>query len=162
MDEQPLQTEHSSSALHEPVIARSQVADVLVACIRCRSDEINYEAHFERLRQELGEQICGPAFCLHDVSSQEIECCFPVKQAIESEAVHCKVLPGGEALSLVHCGPCSRLGESWERLFDYIERNNLPVVGPWREVYLDDQADSAGALRIELQAPLMKNRAHGL
>jgi effector-binding domain-containing protein len=116
---------------------------------------------FETLRREAGEQICGPALYLHHSGSSEIECCYPVMGAVESELVHSQRLPGCEVLSLVHCGPCSGLGESWEMLFDYIERNNIPVAGPWREIYLDDRAGKEGYQRIELQAPLLKDRANG-
>jgi effector-binding domain-containing protein len=150
-----------SGAAHEPAIARKRVAGMLVAYVRCRDESAGCGALFERLRQEAGEHICGPPLCLHDAKSLEIECCYPVEQGVESAAIHCKRLPGGDALSLVHCGPCSQLCESWERLFDYIERNNLPVEGPWREIYLDGLVDEAGEQRIELQAPLMKSRAEG-
>ena len=181
MDEFLPGVEEQTGGLVEPPIAIKRVAGMLVAGIRCHGDlstpdpaapdlsdpdsagtDLSVpDTLFELLRREAGGQICGPALYLHHARGSEIECCYPVMGVVESGMIRSQRLPGGEVLSLVHYGPCSRLGESWGVLFDYIERNNIPVAGPWREIYLDGRVGWGGDQRIELQAPLLKDRANG-
>jgi effector-binding domain-containing protein len=126
-------------------VSRKRVQDLLIAGVRYRGCYKECSDYFAELRRQLGEQICGPPFCLYtDRVSQggiEIECCFPVRQAVEMDKIHSRMLAGGEVLALTHYGPYQSLGESWEALFDYVEGNNIPVRGPRREVYLRDAPD---------------------
>ncbi|HEY6249898.1 MAG TPA: GyrI-like domain-containing protein, partial [Candidatus Angelobacter sp.] len=45
-------------------------------------------------------------------------------------------LPGGKFVSLVHQGPYTELGKSYERLFAYLHAKGLQGQLPSREIYL--------------------------
>lgn len=123
-------------------VSRKRIRDLLIASLRCRGPCEACGDYFAKLRRQLGERVCGPPFCLYidrvGQSGIEVECCYPVRQAVEMGEIHSRVLAGGEVLALTHYGPYRSLGESWEALFDHVEGNNIPVRGPRREVYLRD------------------------
>lgn len=138
-------------------VSRKRVKDLLIASVRYRGRYEECGDYFAKLERQVGKQICGPAFCLYTdkVGEQEVdvECCFPVRQAVAAGEVKSRVLVGGDVLTITHYGPYQTLGESWEALFDYIEGNNIRVRGPRREIYLQD---SPGKQVTELQVPLEK------
>jgi len=45
-------------------------------------------------------------------------------------------LPGGTFISLIHRGPYTELGKSYERLFAYLHQKGLQAQLPSREIYL--------------------------
>ena len=128
-------------------IASKRVDDVLVASVRFRDGEI--EECIELL-QQYADCVCGQPFTLYHKAANkgyDLEVCVPVTRAVETDEITSRLLEGGVVLSIVHRGPHSTLGEAWEALFDHVERNNIAVGGPGREVYL------AGCVT-ELQVPL--------
>lgn len=144
--------EEETVAREQLRVARKRVGDMLIASIGYRGRDKEWESIFRELRRQVAGQICGPAFCLYPDSPaegvMEVECCFPVREAVRQGEVRSRVLEGGEVLSLTHRGSYGMLGESWGALFDYIEGNNIHVRGPRREIYTE------GADGVELQVPL--------
>lgn len=131
---------------------------MLIASIRYCGRYEDAGRYFEKLRQRVQEHIAGPPFCLFTercvAGRVDIECCYPVDQAVETDGIKCRVLRGGEMLAMTHYGPCRTLGESWEALFDYIEGANIRVKGPRREIYLDTEELASEEHVTEIQVPL--------
>ena len=139
----------------QPQIIRKYVAPVLIATIRQCGDA---KSHFEHLYHQIGEIVCGPPFSLFiDACAGKdkcVACCYPIQRETTLEEIQNRALDGGEVLSIMHYGPHTTLGESWEVLFDYIERHNIAVKGPRREIYLRYTDIDAGQYVTELQVPL--------
>ncbi len=66
-----------------------------------------------------------------------VETCFPIKGNIKAEGVVVRALPGGRCVSFVHEGPYEGLKDSYKLVFDYIKLNNLKVVLPCREIFIE-------------------------
>jgi effector-binding domain-containing protein len=45
-------------------------------------------------------------------------------------------LKGGKCVSLIHKGPYEKLGESYQKIFGYINSNGYQTLIPSREVYI--------------------------
>ena len=142
-------------------VTRKRVGDLLIASIRFRAGCGKIEEQIEKLFQHCGECVCGRPFALYHNTGpergQDVETCVPVTQAVETDGIKSRVLEGEVVLSIVHRGPHRMLGEAWEMLFDYIERNNIAVDGPGREIYLEGyeaHPDHSVEYVTELQVPL--------
>ena len=56
---------------------------------------------------------------------------------------------------IVHKGPYEECGPTYEKLFAWIKENNKKIVGPTREVYLNDPKDvSPEEILTEILAPI--------
>lgn len=145
----------------ELTIARKQVGDMLIASICFQKAQGRIDKTIEKLFQHCAGYVCGPSFTLyHNAVPQrdyDAESCVPVTRAVETDEIKSRILAGGIMLYLIHRGPHSTLGEAWEMLFDHIERHNIAVNGPVREIYLEgyeEYPDSSTEYLTELQAPL--------
>jgi effector-binding domain-containing protein len=98
---------------------------------------------FAELGRKMGRLISGkPMNLYYDAEFKEadadIETCFPLRSKpakIPAELI-VEELPGGSFLTLVHRGPYSELGKSYERLFAHVHEKGLQAGLPSREVYL--------------------------
>ena len=66
----------------------------------------------------------------------DYEACVPVSREIEAPGIDCRTLPGGRAVTTVHQGPYTALGESYQRITDYVKEKGLSVLIPSREIYI--------------------------
>ena len=64
-----------------------------------------------------------------------IESCLPINKEITTN-LDCKTLAGGKFVSYIHIGPYDKIGESYEKVFGYINEHKLTTELPTREVYL--------------------------
>ena len=98
---------------------------------------------FAELGKKMGRFISGkPMNLYHDAEFKEdgaeIQSCFPLrkKPASVPGGLEVQELPGGKFVSLVHQGPYTELGRSYERLFAYLHAKGLQAQLPSREIYL--------------------------
>jgi AraC family transcriptional regulator len=100
---------------------------------------------------EKGVQIQGPpVFVCHEMSQEEVmkadkEASADVGVAVAVSAkvedgaeVKCYELPGGKMAKTVHKGPYEECGPTYEELFAWVRQNRKRIVGPMREIYLND------------------------
>lgn len=112
-------------------------------------------ALFQYVLSRRGKISGPPLYLWHERSVQEaqkadeagnadIEVCIPIIAKIsESDEVKCYVLPGGRNAQIVHKGPYEACGQTYERLFAWLEENGLKLTGPIRESYLNDPKEVA-------------------
>ena len=96
------------------------------------------------------EFIGPPIFVCHETGVEDvmkadqegtadIEIVFPIKQEIEeTEDIKCYDLPGGTMAKIIHKGPYEKCTPTYEKLCAWIEQNGKTIIGPVREVYLND------------------------
>jgi effector-binding domain-containing protein len=142
-------------------IAKKQVGDMLIASIRFRERHGGIEKYVEKLYRHCVEYVCGPPFTLYHNPGPEkdydAESCVPVIQVVETDEIKSRMLTGGTVLYIVHRGSLDTLGAAWEVLFDYIERHNIVVGGPVREIYpegYEKHSNNCTEYLTELQVPL--------
>jgi len=100
---------------------------------------------------ENGVELVGPPIAIiHEGSEEEarkaeregnavIDIAFPVAGACaNTELIRCYELPGGEMARIVHRGPYQDMGPTYVELFKWIQKNGRHIIGPIREVYVND------------------------
>ena len=115
-----------------------------------------------------GVQMIGPPlFICHEMSPEEavkadkennadVEVAIPIAQrGKETEEITCYELPEAKMAKIVHKGPYHEETATYEKLFAWLETNDKTVVGPFREIYLNDPHEvSEEELLIEIYAPI--------
>jgi effector-binding domain-containing protein len=148
---------------------RKRLDDVLVASARFRGEFEEVPEQLAGLRELVGDYVSGKAIVLHHYFDQslgeghDLEVCYPVRQAVETEEVRSWVLKGGEVLCAQHVGPRAAreaeggLAQAWQQLFSFVRQHGIiPDARPKREVYLEEtqmQGGKAGSQITELQFP---------
>jgi effector-binding domain-containing protein len=145
----------------ESEIVYKRVDDQLVASVRHQGIPDALGSIFERLGQQCGDLVCGPAFIVAHYGTGvedgiDADVCLPVSQSVEAEDVRSWVLKGGEALTLLHRGPYDNLGESYGKLYGYLGEHGLISQLSGREVYLKSDPDRPEENVAELQVFLHK------
>jgi effector-binding domain-containing protein len=100
--------------------------------------------------QASGAGIDGrPTFICHETpreamkanaeASADVEVVIPVSNVVDGEGdITCYELPGGQMAKIVHKGPYEKCAPTYKKLFEWIAENHKKVVGPTREIYMND------------------------
>ncbi len=99
---------------------------------------------FGRVARKAGLRIAGPALSLcHDEEYREsdanYEAGFPVKREIKTPAdsgLECRVLSGGPCVRLIHRGPYSEIGRSYQQAMRLLDEKGYDILRPTRESYI--------------------------
>jgi effector-binding domain-containing protein len=112
--------------------------------------------------QEPQAYMVGPPMAIyHDNEYKEtcadVEVAIPVsgRVTIDASRFEIKTLPAGKAISAIHCGAYHKVGETWGKVFQYIQENGLRPNAAGRELYLNNPAVvSEDELITEVQVPV--------
>lgn len=115
-------------------------------------------------------QIAGyPVFLCHEITPEEvqkadndgnadIEVAVPISGSVEitgNEEIREYELPGGKMAKIVHKGPYEECSPTYEKLFSWITEEGKRIIGPIREVYLNDPREvPPEEILTEIYAPL--------
>ncbi|HEX3073907.1 MAG TPA: MerR family transcriptional regulator [Ignavibacteriales bacterium] len=126
-------------ANYEPEI--EQIEDMLIAGIKMTGKYSDVGKAFGKLGKTLKMNIAGKAMNLYyDREYKEedanYEACFPVSKPVSEGEIESRILKGGKAVTIIHKGPYENLGLSYQKLFEFIAKNNYEVIVPTREVYI--------------------------
>lgn len=118
-----------------------EIPPMCVAGIRMKGRYDECGKAFAKLGRSLGRHIAGTPLCLfYDAeyrdTDADFEPCMPVRRLVSVDGVHVRELPSAMAITLLHRGPYSELGRSYERLIQYCKQHHYNPVTPNREVYL--------------------------
>ena len=109
-----------------------------------------------RAAEETGAEIDGLPFAIYyELGPDEVdlELGFPVLGQVEVGRVHSVTLYGGRAACTVHTGPYEEVGSAYDALTRWVQLHGERVVGPPREVYLNEPAEDVVPLT-EVQMPI--------
>ena len=146
----------------DPVVVTVNPATTAVVRGTVSLDEIRdfFDQSFTVLGEVLTNQqvsITGAAFSRYQGEVEEepidLEVGFPTDRAIDADgSAEVGELPGGRVVRLVHAGSFDRLGDSWQRLADWIGAADLVPGGDRWEVYLTEPSPEMdpNELRTEL------------
>ena len=124
----------------EYTITEKHIEDILFASQRYTGKYHEVGKVFGFIGKKAGRYVKGKAMSLYyqmeykDMA--DIEAGFPIKKEVQVEGVNCKTLKGGKAVTLIHKGPYNTIGESYKKLFNYINEKKYKTSLPSREVYL--------------------------
>jgi DNA-binding transcriptional MerR regulator len=131
------------SEIPEPIgdVTIKEVPEIFMASIKYRGryDDINH--YMNRLFDVFQSVINGPAFCLyhdehHADENMNIECCLPISRKIPAAGFNFTTLPKNRMVSIMHTGDYSTLWMSYQKIVDYLNKHDLPIRPPTREIYL--------------------------
>jgi effector-binding domain-containing protein len=136
------------------LITLVEVPDQLVLALRKRGSYRIIAELFSQLFEFVFKRqvaIAGmPMLLLHETSKEEaeeaertgtadVEVAVPVNGHIRPEGEFFSyTLPGGTMARIVHLGPYETMGDSYKRIFAWIDERDLGMKGPIREVYYND------------------------
>lgn len=116
---------------------------VLVIAKRWKGRYQDSGSAFAELGKKMGRLIAGkPMNLYYDAEYKEedadIQTCFPLRARPPKipNGLLVQELPGGKFISLLHRGPYTEIGKSYERLFAYLHDKGLQTRIPSREIYL--------------------------
>ncbi len=124
-------------------IQEKTVEPLLVAGVRMKGRYEQCGEAFSKIGRALGRHLCGKPLCLYYDSEYkeddaDFEPCIPVRKSLAVEGISIRELPGGRCVSLVYQGPYGEAGHhrTYERVFDYAQRQGYRLLSPSREVFL--------------------------
>jgi DNA-binding transcriptional MerR regulator len=122
-------------------VEEKMLPEVLIASVRMRAKYCECGKGFAKVAKAVGRYICGKPFCLYSDAEYEeedadLETCFPISKQVQVDGVSIRVLGGGRCYSLVHRGPYSQLGRSYQKILRAVEERAVEATLPTREVYL--------------------------
>ena len=114
---------------------------ILVAGVRMKGRYEECERGFAKIGQRFGRHICGKALLLHydkeyKEDDADFEACMPIRKGSSSEDISVRELPGGRCLSLLHKGPYTAIGRSYEKIVGYANEKGYQIQCPSREIYI--------------------------
>ncbi len=121
-------------------IIEKELPDILIASIRWKGQYSNIGKYFGKLYRAVGRNVCGkPLGLYHDDGYKEadadIEACVPIRNDKKGKGVSIATLKGGLGICLVHKGPYSDIGRSYEQIFAYAKGKGYVLQTPSRETY---------------------------
>ncbi len=136
-----IEKENKMKPENEFEIEEKEVETMLIAGSRMKGKYSDVGKGFGLLAKNLGREINGKAMSLYyDAEYKEndadIEPCFPVRKGKDTEGISVRELKGGKCISLIHKGPYEQIGESYRKIFSYINEKSYTTLIPSREVYI--------------------------
>jgi DNA-binding transcriptional MerR regulator len=133
--------ENESTVSSQADIQDEIIEPMLVCGIRFRGRYPEVGRYIGDLFKKVGRFSVGKPYSLYydgeyKEDGADIESCVQVRKEIDIDDIHCRELPGGRALTVIHKGPYETLGDSYGKLFGYLRENELSTILPIREQYL--------------------------
>ena len=121
-------------------IQKITLEPILIAGIRFQGTYQEIGGKFKQLMKAVWRyQVGKPIGLDYDSEYKEldadIEAAIAVKKPVAIEGIHCRILPGGNALRVFHKGAYTELNSTYKKLFKYANENALVYVPPAREMY---------------------------
>lgn len=136
-----MEKEASVNSDGEFEIEEKEIETILIAGYRMKGRYSEAGKGFDALGNLIERNISGKAMSLfydgeYKEEGADFEPCFPVRKGKSGEGISVRELKGGRTVSLIHKGPYETLGNSYKRIFSYINDRGLKITLPTREIYI--------------------------
>ncbi len=142
-------------SLKELGVTYKKSDEILVAGLRFRGSREDIGPKLEELRQQCEAAIDGKPLAVYrfDTGKEglDIEVCYPVTRAVETDEVKSRRLPSIEVLSILHHGTLEKRQESFEKLRGAFREHGLCGDNELREIYLETDPDDPDRNVTEIQ-----------
>jgi len=133
----------SETSIPEPEgeLTVKEVPDLFMASIRFKGQYSEISRHMTRLSEIFSTVANGPAFCLyhdehHADENMNIECCIPIRKKMPAAGINFTTLNGEKMVCIMHEGDYATIWKAYQKIVDYLNKRNLPIMPPSREIYL--------------------------
>lgn len=122
-------------------IEEKEIETMLIAGYRMKGKYSDVGKGYGILGKSLGKEINGKAMNLYydgefKEDDADFEPCFPVRKGKNEKGISVRELKGGKCVSIIHKGPYEKLGESYQKIYGYINGKGYKIQIPTREVYI--------------------------
>ncbi len=122
-------------------IVEKIVEPMLIAAVKITGPYNECGKGFKAIGRNFGRYICGSCFCLqydagYRPTDATFETCMPIRHSKEVEGISVRELPGGKCVSIIHKGPYEELGQSYQKIKDYVKSKGYSCSLPTREIYI--------------------------
>ncbi|NLF50826.1 MAG: MerR family transcriptional regulator [Leptolinea sp.] len=133
---------------------------VMAACERFTGTGNEAEDRMQRLLLACGSEVDGqPILLFHDdhqyKDEMDLECCVPIKNKVPAAGIDIRTLKGTRAVTVEFEGPVNGIWMGYKKILDHLNKYNLAVQSPSREVWLDGTVsgytDSTRIVKVEIQ-----------
>jgi len=133
--------------------------ETLVAKIRIHGSVSDLPKVFSELDGIVGAHRLGSPIVVHhwgvsDSEGHDMDVCFPIDMEIETDEISIDTLPAKEAMTLVHKGQYSEIGDSYTKVRLHTYERGLPIAESTREVYHHLDVKSPDETVVEIQTIL--------
>ena len=133
--------------------------ETLVALTRIHGKVSDLPEIFSKLYSIAGEYVDGKPIVVHhwgvsDEGGHDMDVCLPVSRAVEGKEVVTTTLPAGEAMTLIHKGPYSEIGNTYSKVSRHTYERGHPIAESTREVFLHWDITRPEDAVVEIQAIL--------
>lgn len=135
-----MQNQTDVHLLPNPIETKT-LTDQLIASHRFVGPFHGINEKISLLMESCDKVASGPPFSLYyddhpTEDENDIEICIPVKQPVENEMIHSRMLNGGKAICILHEGYYDQISISYQALVDATQKRHLTIKYPTREIYL--------------------------
>lgn len=90
--------------------------------------------------------------------STRYEVCLPIAESIKTDKpIKVKKIPATEVAATIYVGPYDKINSTYLDFMSWLEKNNYHIVGPAREIYLNNPSQVlAESIKTEIQFPIKK------
>ncbi|MFW9832371.1 MAG: GyrI-like domain-containing protein [Candidatus Thorarchaeota archaeon] len=143
----------------EEKVVHKSVGPILVAQLRIHGTIKDLPDAFSKLDSATGNLSIGPPIVIHhwgvsDENGHDMDVCFPVSEPIEDKNITSATLPAKEAMTMIHRGPYSDIGSSYQKVSKHTSERGHPIAESTREVYHQLDLDNPEKTVIEIQTVL--------
>ncbi len=122
-------------------VEEKDLETILIAGYRMKGKYQDVGNGITLLYKKLGGQINGKCMTLYydgeyKENDADFEPCFPVRKGKDEDGISVRELKGGKSVSLIHKGPYETLGDSYKKIYAYLNEKGYKTKLPSREVYI--------------------------
>ena len=122
-------------------IEEKDIETILIAGHRMKGKYELVGEGFKLLGKTFGRFINGKPMALYydgeyKEDGADFEACFPVRKGKDTENISVRELKGGKCVALIHKGAYQTIGDSYKKIFAYLNEKGFKTKIPTREVYL--------------------------
>ena len=140
-------------------VVQKRLDEILVAQVRIHGEVTDLPDVFTRLGDFVGPSASGKPIVIHhwgvsDEDGHDMDVCLPIKEEVKGDEITTTILPAKDAMTLIHRGPYSEVGNSYSRVTRHTYERGHPIAESTREVYYHWDTDNPDDTVIEVQAIL--------
>ncbi len=122
-------------------VEEKDLETILIAGHRMKGKYQDVGKGITLLYKKLGRHINGKCMTLYydgeyKEDDADFEPCFPVRKGKDEDGISVRELKGGKCVSLIHKGPYETLGDSYKKVYAYLNEKGYKTKLPSREVYI--------------------------
>jgi effector-binding domain-containing protein len=157
-DNYEIQSDRDMQSNEEKVVHKV-LDEIQVAQTRIHGKVSNLPDAFAKLSLFAGEQASGNPIVIHhwgvsDEAGHDMDVNLPIHKAVKGEGITTTILPVRDAMTMIHRGPYSEIGNTYKMVNRHTYERGHPIAESTREVFLHFDENHPEETVVEIQAIL--------